>query len=213
MKKITLIYLTNVLLFLILSLVGFLVISKEGAGDADAVSEVFTEAESKSDLKVDVQDELGNKEVESNEEVKIANFLNPVPFTPQAPTANWDKEHNEGCEEASLIMAAAFLNEDDKRETLPPKEVEVEFKKLLQWQEKTFGYSLDIDVQDQGMSEDHIYHFPQTIEAGIFLQERLKDSDVILIKGSRGSKMEQVVYEIMARPWDADELLVAKVSR
>ncbi len=68
-------------------------------------------------------------------------------------------------------------------------------------------------AQDQGMPEDHIYHFPQTIEAGIFLQERLKDSDVILIKGSRGSKMEQVVYEIMARPWDADELLVAKVSR
>lgn len=68
-------------------------------------------------------------------------------------------------------------------------------------------------AKDLGMSEDHIYHFPQTIEAGIFLQERLKPNDIVLIKGSRGSKMEQVVYEIMARPWDADELLVAPISR
>lgn len=68
-------------------------------------------------------------------------------------------------------------------------------------------------AQAAGMLEDHIYHFPETIAAGIFLQERLRDNDVVLIKGSRGSKMEQVVYEIMARPWDADEILVGKVSR
>lgn len=64
-----------------------------------------------------------------------------------------------------------------------------------------------------GMSEDHIYHFDQTSEAGIFLQERLKPNDVILVKGSRGSKMEQVVYEIMARPWESDDFLVGKISR
>ncbi len=64
-----------------------------------------------------------------------------------------------------------------------------------------------------GMPDDHIYHFPKTIEAGIFLQERLKSGDVILVKGSRGSKMEQVVYEIMARPWESDDLLVGPISR
>lgn len=68
-------------------------------------------------------------------------------------------------------------------------------------------------AKDMGMIEDHIYHFAQTVEAGIFLQERLKPNDIILIKGSRGSKMEQVVYEIMARPWEVDEFLVAKISR
>ncbi|RJQ34877.1 UDP-N-acetylmuramoyl-tripeptide--D-alanyl-D-alanine ligase [Candidatus Parcubacteria bacterium] len=64
-----------------------------------------------------------------------------------------------------------------------------------------------------GMSEDKIYHFPHTMEAGAFLQERLKAEDIILIKGSRGAKMEQVVYEIMAKPWLADELLVGSVSK
>lgn len=66
---------------------------------------------------------------------------------------------------------------------------------------------------DAGMSEDKIYHFPFTREAGVFLQERLEPNDVVLIKGSRGSKMEQVVYEIMGRPWDANEKLVGPVDK
>lgn len=68
-------------------------------------------------------------------------------------------------------------------------------------------------AKEAGMSEDKIYHFPYTMEAGVFLQGRMKPNDVVLIKGSRGSKMEQVVYEIMAKPWLADELLVGPVSK
>jgi len=64
-----------------------------------------------------------------------------------------------------------------------------------------------------GMDEDRIYHFARAIEGGIFLQERIKEHDTILIKGSRGMKMEQVVYELMAKPWEADEVLVGKVVR
>lgn len=68
-------------------------------------------------------------------------------------------------------------------------------------------------AEENGMSEDKIFHFPKTMEAGVFLQERIKENDVILIKGSRGSKMEQVVYEIMAKPWLARELLVGQVIK
>lgn len=68
-------------------------------------------------------------------------------------------------------------------------------------------------AKEAGMNKDKIYHFPYTTEAGVFLQERLQENDVVLIKGSRGAKMEQVVYEIMAKPWMADDLLVAKVIK
>src|SRR3954467_10835183 len=35
-------------------------------------------------------------------------LLLKVPFTPQAPTANWDELHNEACEEASSLMAGLY---------------------------------------------------------------------------------------------------------
>lgn len=68
-------------------------------------------------------------------------------------------------------------------------------------------------AKEAGMDKNKIYHFPFTTEAGLFLQERIKENDVILIKGSRGARMEQVVYEIMAEPWLVDDLLVGPVVK
>lgn len=66
-------------------------------------------------------------------------------------------------------------------------------------------------AQEAGMSEDKMFSFAHTIEAGYFLQDRIKENDIILVKGSRGAKMEQVVYEIMAKPWEAGDLLVGPI--
>ncbi|PWB38738.1 MAG: UDP-N-acetylmuramoyl-tripeptide--D-alanyl-D-alanine ligase [Parcubacteria group bacterium] len=68
-------------------------------------------------------------------------------------------------------------------------------------------------AREAGMDEDKIYHFPFVVRSGQFVQERVKPGDVILVKGSRGSKMEQMVFEIMAKPWEASEVLVGKVQR
>lgn len=68
-------------------------------------------------------------------------------------------------------------------------------------------------AEEAGMDKDNIYHFPFHKEAGIFLQERLKKDDIVLVKGSRGAKMEKVVYEIMAKPWLAKDLLVGEVVK
>lgn len=61
---------------------------------------------------------------------------------------------------------------------------------------------------EAGMSEDNVFHFPNALEAGAFLQDRLKAGDIILVKGSQGMRMEKAVREIMAEPDQAAELLV-----
>ena len=60
-----------------------------------------------------------------------SSLLIPVPFTPQAPTANWDTLHNEACEEASAIMAWRYF-EGDGRTRIPADEVEAQITKLPQ---------------------------------------------------------------------------------
>jgi len=60
-----------------------------------------------------------------------------------------------------------------------------------------------------GMSEDYIFEFGKTEEAGLFVQNRIEPGDIVLIKGSRGMHMEKVVKEIMAEPERASELLVS----
>jgi UDP-N-acetylmuramoyl-tripeptide--D-alanyl-D-alanine ligase len=59
-----------------------------------------------------------------------------------------------------------------------------------------------------GLADDYIFYFDRSEEVGIFLQNRIKAGDVILVKGSQGMRMEKIVKEIMAEPERAKELLV-----
>jgi UDP-N-acetylmuramoyl-tripeptide--D-alanyl-D-alanine ligase len=63
-------------------------------------------------------------------------------------------------------------------------------------------------AKENGFSDEHIFNFSHNDEAGRFVQERLKEGDLLLIKGSQGARMEQVVKELMADPLKAEELLV-----
>lgn len=77
-----------------------------------------------------------------------------VPFTPQAPTANWDELHNEACEEASAIMANAYFNQIS---SLPPATVEHEINKLIDWQQQNFGYNLSINTTETTRMIEAVY--------------------------------------------------------
>jgi UDP-N-acetylmuramoyl-tripeptide--D-alanyl-D-alanine ligase len=61
---------------------------------------------------------------------------------------------------------------------------------------------------DTEMSEKNIFQFEDSVEAGKFLQEFIKKNDIILLKGSQSTRMEKAVFEIMAEPEKARELLV-----
>lgn len=63
-------------------------------------------------------------------------------------------------------------------------------------------------ANEAGMKSDNIFHFSNSDEAGLFVQERIKEGDLIFVKGSQGMRMEKVVKEIMAEPLRAEELLV-----
>lgn len=68
-----------------------------------------------------------------------------VPFTPQAPHANWDMPYQEACEEASLIMAAAYF---EGLAAFTPEEADRRILELVAWQEATFGYYEDTTAEE-----------------------------------------------------------------
>ena len=63
-------------------------------------------------------------------------------------------------------------------------------------------------AEDAGMSTDNIFYFPDAVAAGRFLEDRLREHDLVLIKGSQALRLEKIVKEIMAEPLRARELLV-----
>jgi len=63
-------------------------------------------------------------------------------------------------------------------------------------------------AEQVGMLPDNIFHFAKAEQAGRFIQDRISQGDLILIKGSQGIRMEKIVKEIMAEPMRAQELLV-----
>lgn len=71
---------------------------------------------------------------------KPVNFT--VPFTPQAPTGNWDELHNEACEEAGVIMAKEYFYGNTEA-IIPASLVESQLQKLTQWQQHNLGHYLD----------------------------------------------------------------------
>ena len=59
-----------------------------------------------------------------------------------------------------------------------------------------------------GMDPKSVFLFEESAEAGRALQDQLVSGDIVLVKGSQGSRMEKIVRELMAEPLEAPFLLV-----
>lgn len=55
---------------------------------------------------------------------------------------------------------------------------------------------------------DLVIEFDSPSDAGLFIQDILKEGDLVLVKGSQGMRMEKIVEEIMDEPDKKGELLV-----
>jgi hypothetical protein len=68
-----------------------------------------------------------------------------VPFTTQAPYANWDLPYQEACEEAASLMVDAYYR--GKTGRMDPAEADAAIKQLVDYQNQTIGNYLDTTAQ------------------------------------------------------------------
>ncbi|MFC1612714.1 C39 family peptidase [Patescibacteria group bacterium] len=122
------------------------------------------EQEQKDDVVADVflKEEILVNEIEKNEQansekVKLLviddneekiderNVFLKVPFTPQAPFANWDDvRQQDGCEEASVLMAMRWI----ENKQLSLEEAEKEIIAISEYEKREYGEAIDTSVQD-----------------------------------------------------------------
>ncbi len=71
-----------------------------------------------------------------------------VPFTPQAPYANWDETHKEACEEASALMVGRYFR-GDRAQTIDPVDSDQAILEMVEWQATNFGGHFDLTLIQQ----------------------------------------------------------------
>lgn len=99
-------------------------------------------------------------------------FRIDVPFTPQAPHADWDDPYQEACEEASLLMVHRFLQGEDEG-MIPPDDADRDLLALVRWEEHK-GYGQDVTVTQLGQIARDYYGYTPMIEE-IVTVERIKE--------------------------------------
>lgn len=154
--------------------------------------------------------------------IEIAEILfKAVPFTPQAPTANWDIFHNEACEEAAMLMVATYFNSCSSCDLtelenktvfpnlLPPKLVEKEFERLTNWEQQTFGYHLDINSKEIIQTLAKNYNLKAELVESFTEQDLKKalNEDKIVIASFNGQKLGNPNYK---QPGPIHHVLVIK---
>lgn len=77
-------------------------------------------------------------EQKSVEKTLAASVNLAIPFTPQAPHANWEAPYKEACEEASVYMVHAFY-EGTKEGLIAPETADQEIKKVIEFENQIFG--------------------------------------------------------------------------
>lgn len=93
-----------------------------------------------------------------------------VPFSSQAPHANWDDPYQEACEEISLIMAKYFLEE----KTLNPDSADKEILDLVAY-ETSVGLPYDVTIAELAkVAEDH-YGLTARIETDVTVESIKKE--------------------------------------
>ncbi len=63
------------------------------------------------------------------------------------------------------------------------------------------------ELRKKGFPEDKMIHFRNSLEAGKCLQRFLRPDDLVLVKGSQGTRMEKILEEVMLHPEEAEKLI------
>lgn len=90
----------------------------------------------------------------SSTEAILAEVNLAVPFTSQAPHANWDTDHNEFCEEATALMVGRFFQ---NRPIENKDDAEAGLQDVKRWELENLGYYYDTTAEETAKILEGVY--------------------------------------------------------
>jgi hypothetical protein len=79
-----------------------------------------------------------------------------VPFTPQAPFANWEDPYGELCEEASVLMAMKYIKGE---KITSPQAADTDLLAMKAFEEERFGYYKDTTAAETAIIFKEFYNY------------------------------------------------------
>ncbi len=129
--------------------------------------------------------------------IRAPSVLITVPFSPQAPFANWDSLHEEACEEMSLILVHHYLEQTP----LSPEQAEQEVQEMIAW-EHEHGYGDDVTALQLGeiASKFYGYHWRLLSDpTAPLLQDELSKGTPVIVPAA--GRLLHNPYYSGAGPW------------
>jgi len=77
-----------------------------------------------------------------------------MPFTTQAPSANWDATHEEACEEAAVLMAGRYF---EGRGISGDVDAEAGLQEIIDWENKNLGFFESTTAEETARVIEKIY--------------------------------------------------------
>lgn len=132
---------------------------------------------------VNTNDGLENNNTQTNEPEQIqipSEFNLDIPFTSQAPFGNWDAAHEEYCEEASLLMAHRFLN---NQPITGPADADEAMNAIAAWEVDRFGYFESTTAEETAIiARDYLGLEAEVLPFNyVTVQEALVNGRVVII--------------------------------
>ncbi|MBI4032538.1 C39 family peptidase [Candidatus Berkelbacteria bacterium] len=129
-----------------------------------------------------------------------------VPFTSQAPFANWDAAHEEYCEEASALMAGRFFQ---GRSITGPDDAEAAMGELVTWELEHLGYFESTTAQETARMIREVYGLAVTLVTDVSdeaIKQALADGKLIILPAA-GRELGNPYFQ---RPGPVYHMLVVK---
>ncbi len=116
-----------------------------------------------------------------------------VPFTSQAPHANWDLDHNEFCEEAAVLMVGRFYQ---RREIANKDDTEAGLQQIKKWEVEHLGWYYDTTAAETAKIIEGLYDLKVELKVDPTIQDikRAIGHDQLVIVPAAGRELGNPNY-------------------